>query len=280
MRCLLLVLILLLIGPGVLAQEQITRTATINADKYGEIKKDIEIMRRVLEKALNSHFGIKDTVKKTHSTQDGTKEMAFPAVLDGKEPRTRYKSEGIYVPGSGPVFTLQVYVNTKTVNMKDKDQAPEDVWEETEKEMRPAMAREVIQAERTKTVILDPVSVNSVIDLMMRTVAQHGKRIKHIHEEKWITVITHFKGIKPDISLFLETDVEARVKGNSLRILPFLLKGERTKGACEEVIFQIPVSSLIRFKEQIDLSAVKQSSRILKYSFKPKPKAATKKMRP
>jgi len=281
-----------LLTPNAFAQEM--DPEILNFERYKSIVKNIEIMRRVLIKAVGEHdlfmspalsqiptlgylfaqnkvdaLGTEKTAKVVNPLEVNARIVSPENSPFGQSGVSN--SKGYYVPGSGAVFSLDVFVKSKSMEADKTKDDPNDLWEEAEKEMSQGHGKEFSKWQGLKQkYIPDPAAVNKMIDLLIETVGTHGKRIKELSDKDKITLIVKFKTTGPDPRNLLKGD------------LAFLMTTYRVT---VDVIIQIPISSITTYqagkqsteyqdKRSIDiLSELKRESKIIKYSEK---KAETK----
>jgi hypothetical protein len=133
------------------------------------------------------------------------------------------------------------------------------MWEETVKELKRGSDLESLKKRGETVRILDGVAVESIIDLLIRTVGTFGYRIEQLEDHHWITLLVGFKGDKePPFS-----DLGNAADG--VRALSFLMGRRDSSRASEDVIIQIPMTGIIAFKKTLDLASLKKTCRIMRF---------------
>jgi hypothetical protein len=173
---------------------------------------------------------------------------------------TRFNTRGLYVPGSGAVFSLEVTVPAHSVPIDREKEGEGDVWDQTEKELKQGFSLDRMKKEKDRKWVIDEAAVDAVIERLVETAARHGRNIEHLADSDRITLIVTFKG-------GTALQKAAEYTGDAALAQAYSLVA--TANLSEDVIIQVPMSSLLASQRQGgDNSAVKRAARILRFKEK------------
>lgn len=252
----------------------------LDRDTYQSLKEDIEIMRRVIIKALgqyvedqgwgnvehkknlNEYFGYEDETEYDDDTDNPFYKAksaydAYTYTWGGSLFQESFGSRGIYVPGSGAVFTFEVDIPAKSddVDEESEEEEEDDLWSETEKEYKQKHITNLFTQNKQRTWTLEPGAREEVIRLLVGTVARHGYKIEALGEDEMVTIILKLNGKRPlDRAAVASGDV-------GLSVYSYWSLGNST-GLTEEVIIQVPLLDGMR---KGDLNRIMKSCRILRF---------------
>ena len=243
------------------------------------IAEDIEVMQRLLGKALSRHYGAKadageETVlgslpqfgrfsdaRKSQGDEDHLlawyHSLAASNFSIARQTKT-FAVAGYYVPGSGAFFTLSLPASvTEADPSPEQDKVKDDLWSQTEGEVRGTNRHYawIHGAEPTKTVVLDEGALNETVDVLLEAVAKYGSRIE---------------GLSAGDSIVLAARVQpegARAWANATLFAAYAAPCGTVAGpGSYRVIIQIPVSAVRDFSnDKIDLNTLRQRSEITRY---------------
>ena len=184
----------------------------------GGIAEDIEIMQRLLGKALSRHYGGKagragdntlNLVPWARSALDPTgsktkdEEVALLYALSANQRArlvsrsNRFNVTGYYVAGVGALFTFKLPVSLKEAESSpEREEAKDDLWAQTEGEVRgthqPGLR---IGGVRTrKNMVLDESALDESIDVLLEAVGKFGLRIEGLSTNDSIVLAARLEG--------------------------------------------------------------------------------------
>lgn len=257
---------------GQSAQSRQDREAT----DVGSIAEDIEIMERIIAKALAKHFA--DAAKATdesdpesitavlESSRVQTAEAFYALTLASGARQTRrsdFNVEGFYVPGVGAMFTLNLPTLLEEVDPpKEEDKSTGDLWTEAEDELRgktsgaPWGVRTPFKKARRRKYAVDQEDLDSHLDTLFRTIGKYGSRIEQLGAGDAIVLAIRIKGRTP-------TGKGVNLAG-SYRQLLFTSTGSRTTS--DRVVVRIPMSAVKTYESgRSGLRDIKQASDVAQY---------------
>ncbi|MHC4943664.1 MAG: hypothetical protein ACYTG7_11665, partial [Planctomycetota bacterium] len=222
----------------------------LDSEGYQAMLEDLEIMSRLLEKKLTVHVSENEKMniarlEALRLDRDEEKSAALDAyrlALDNYKDSystafsfcDSFNIRCLYVPGSGAVFSMEIEVPAQEVDVEEDEEEAGDLWKETETELRRGHSLNTLKQEQNKTWMLDAETMDSIIDLLVKTMVKHGKNIEQLGDSDMITLVVTFKGKRP-----LDT-LAALGVDTALAIYSYWSAGSST-GLYEDVIIQIPV---------------------------------------
>ncbi len=261
----------------------LTGPAAAQSGRNGEeidvraIAEDIEIMERIIGKALAKHFA--DAAKKADesepenitavledSSRVATAEAFYALTLASgarQARRSDFKVEGFYVPGVGAMFTLNLPTLLEEVDPpKEEDKSTGDLWTEAEDELRGKASASAwlvrsrsTQAHRRKYAV-DQEDLDSHLDTLFRTIGKYGSRIEQLGAGDAIVLAIRVKGRTP-------TGKGVNL-ATSYRHLLFTSTGSRTTS--DRVVVRIPMSAVKTYESgRSGLRDIKQASDVAQY---------------
>ncbi|MBU0754462.1 MAG: hypothetical protein KJ645_04940 [Planctomycetes bacterium] len=256
--------------PTASAQQQ-QADSRLDAKDYQTMKEDLEIMRRIFEKTLDSYMG-KEMARNAErlglfpgqEDEDRSALANYKLATDSYRRSFfttgsgRFNTESFYVPGSGAVFTMAISIPAREVDPQETDAPPQDLWQETEQEIRQGNVLQLFKEEKEKTWSLDGESMETILDRLIEAAARNCGNMEQLGSGDLITLIVKFTGRRP-------LDTLASVKGDVALSVYSFWSGNEVIGLSEDVIVQIPVAYLTRYLQSNDFEAFKKSLRILRY---------------
>ena len=244
---------------------------------FAAVAEDIEVMERIIGKALAKHFA--DAAKKADDSEPenmtavledpsrvATAEAFYALTLASGGRQTRrsdFNVEGFYVPGVGAMFTLNLPTLLEEVDPpKEEDKSTGDLWTEAEDELRGktsgaawGVQTPLTKARRRKYAV-DQEDLDSHLDTLFRTIGKYGSRIEQLGAGDAIVLAIRVKGRTP-------TGKGAGLAG-SYRQLLFTSTGSRTTS--DRVVVRIPMSAVKTYESgRSGLSDIKQASDVAQY---------------
>jgi hypothetical protein len=227
------------------------------AKEYEALTRDIEVMRRVLEKALRAHLapppaadaeGSAETGLAGESwTVGGTSPDAISFVWGPGTILRGLRSQGFFVPGTGAMFVLEVPVPMREIDAQGMEKPPANLWEETEKEIgRGALVR-TSRKEAPVVRVLDSEAVDGVIDRLLATVSSYGGNIENLRPSERVILFVTFVGSGRTAS------------GEDAAKLLSEIYGASGRRPTEDVVLQIPVESI---RPDVDPVTLRRECRI------------------
>ncbi len=229
---------------------------------FDALSEDIEIMRRVLEKALKNHT--KKLIAK--SGEDDDEQVVSPeevAVLDesGNTINTalalsyyklalgnarlpgytiRTNIEGFLLPGTGVLYTLDVPAVLKEVDPpKDDRESKDDLWNSVKEDLQESKSNlwrsRGIKARKSMTV--DEEDLDQTIELLIDTILDYGSRIEQLSAGDSIILAGRLKYRQPVVST------------SGLTVRPFRAWRGDTVQSGQRIIVKVPVSAVQAFKD-------------------------------
>lgn len=287
--CLLGAILLLATLTGVSTMVQENREA-VSMEKTAQT---IDIMRRVLAKSisreLNELYASEDEgqedgkeeqsvdgggvrvgggVPMGGSWASGTSSPLIYRTVSGFSTLSYHTSNtrGFRVPGQGVIFTLDVTVPAKQVEMEavdeDEQADAEDDWEQARNEAsgRASNAYTIFNQVRVVSVenqkqyelVIEPEAMDAVIKAVVKSVSLHGLKIKGLDDDDSIVVAMQLEG--------------NRIISPSGERNLLIFTGRSLGSARQRVIIEIDRSVLGRYADgKIDLDAVRSRAKITSY---------------
>lgn len=254
-------LTVLLCGPAATAYAAAWESPTGDAETdYTAVAEDIEIMQRILQKALQTHlagrvtwFGApkKDdtwtTVPGDDRRDTATDDLSaahlyalgahhFPRAAASRD----FNMRGYYVPGTGVLYTLEFTAQTRQAaetEDEDREQVQDDLWKQIEGEVRggrrpvTSPKGDFFAEAKTQRYEIDPDDLNSTIEVLIKTVGQYAPRIECLGAEDFVILAAHVEPWNPlDTALQFELGFAYHV---TIRLSP-----------AYRVIIKIPVAAI------------------------------------
>ncbi len=182
-------------------------TPAERGDEFESVTEDIEIMKRVLAKALDEHFAALSGTDRKSEQPDNAESpaesgspvdriadvlhRAYRAGNRGLWANSYYTRalniEGYYAPGVGVIFTLNLPVGIKYADLPEAKPDPaRDEWDEIEDVVRnpKSVSDLLVRANtRTKRPIVDRDDLDRSIEVLLNTIGRYGSRIERLQEK-------------------------------------------------------------------------------------------------
>ncbi|UCE59958.1 MAG: hypothetical protein JSU63_21250 [Phycisphaerales bacterium] len=259
---------------------------------YAAMAEDIEIMQRILGKALQDHFN----AKKLDSDEAALEALPVIANVIGKVegsvlessvmtrqyalgindylrylPRhqialsaatlpSNFNIEGFYVPGTGVMYTIKFSTQLKKETLvEDEDRESEDLWNAVKTEIRGDHPRVVWNIGSTSTrtrYVLDEDDLDRTVEVLLKTVGDYGSKMTQLTSNESIFLVANVEGRIPSswIVPYVVTDI------------PAALLTSRAHMAKYHLIIRIPVGAIRDYDSgAIDLTTLKNKSEVTRY---------------
>ncbi len=250
----------------------------------GGIAEDIEIMQRLLGKALSSHYGGKAGLARNTAlgmayqagqsldranlkiTNDPVSDERVAALYAigayqnaGLAMRSgRFDVTGYYVAGVGAMFTFKLPVSFREAEASPEgEEAEDDPWTQTEGEVRGTRhaGLRISGARLRKNMVLDESALNESIDVLLEAVGKFGLRIEGLSASDSIVLAARLEGA--GVTTWTNALVLNMARGN--------LAAALSPGAFR-VTVRIPVSAIREFADDDgDLQSLRERSEITRY---------------
>ena len=245
----------------------------------GGIAEDIEIMQRLLGKALSRHYdgnagragdnalGMVPLVARALDTsaQQIANELVKARYAIGAYENAglvsrsnRFNVTGYYVAGVGAMFTFKLPVSLREAESSPEgEEAKDDLWAQTEGEVRgtyqPGLRIGGIRLRQN--MVLDESALNDSIDVLLEAVGKFGLRIEGLSTNDSIVLAARLEGA--GVIAWTNELVLNAARGN--------LATGLSPGAYR-VTVRIPVSAIREFADgDSDLRTLRQRSEITRY---------------
>lgn len=187
--------------------------------------KDVRIMERVLDQALNQHLRkSEEELSEDRSAAAAVAEVEAEMALDPESTNAKRAAElyavlansnarlarssvrtnidGYYIPGTGVIYTLDVPVYLKRKGPDAEEPATSDLWNQAENELHEKAAQSLwyrpsrVQREQ---IIVDEVGLNQTLNVLIDTIAEYGSRIEQLSASESIILAARVKGRAPKV---------------------------------------------------------------------------------
>jgi hypothetical protein len=176
---------------------------------------DVEIMRRVLARALEEASGtdaplVARMTPEAWVGRDDDEPVTAMSLLGGFRQESAASSAlGFYLPGAGAFFALEVslpMVEVAAPEAADEEDGADDLWSRTEREVRARPAAPVAPRETPlrptavylgglregRQLALDPAAIRRVEDALLQQLARHGGKLE-LDPDEAITVAVRLR---------------------------------------------------------------------------------------
>lgn len=244
------------------------------------MSEDIEIMERILNKALARHFGriekryaelAPENVAPTSDEPDDTwRATAFYRLATTNYQKSFLRSanlkvEGFYVPGTGVFFTLDLPTKLEEVDPPvEQEKTDEDLWKETEGELHRGAASALFSRQSNKKkqtrYILDQADLKRHSDVLLETIGKYGTRIEQLSTGDSIVLAVRIKAKAPPRP---KTDLTAAYN-------LALLQSSWAGGRPHRLVMRIPISAIRNYQRSQEagragLSDLRKATEIVHY---------------
>jgi len=248
----------------------------------GGIAEDIEIMQRLLGKALSRHYGgnagrpgdnalnlvpwARSALDPTGSKTKDDEVALLYAITASQHARllsrsTRFNVTGYYIAGVGALFTFNLPISLREVESSPEgEESRNDPWTQTEGEVRGThhAGPRLLGTWSRKKMTLDETALRESIDVLLEAVGKFGLRIEGLSTGDSIVLAARLEGagvVTWTNELWLD-----KARGRYLNAL-----GIGASGAYR-VTVRIPVSAIREFEDgDSDLRTLRQRSEITRY---------------
>ncbi len=248
----------------------------------GGIAEDIEIMQRLLGKALSCHYGGKAgragdnalsripwaglALDRPDSQKDDEQVALLYTIAANQRANLtmrsgRFDVTGYYVAGVGALFTFKLPVSLREAESSPEgEEAKDDLWAQTEGEVRgthrPGLRTSGVRLR--KNMVLDESALNESIDVLLEAVGKFGLRIEGLSTNDSIVLAARLEGAG---AIAWANELSLNIaRGRYLNAL-----GIGASGAYR-VTVRIPVSAIREFEDgDSDLRTLRQRSEITRY---------------
>jgi hypothetical protein len=174
------------------------------ADTTEATAEGIEILRRLLSESLNKAFARKGesrSISSPSAPEDPLVHVNGLVTTLWAGGETVQHSRAFHLPGAGLFFALDaslpVVVKEARNAPTDGDKPKDDEWEQVRREVRGGgntTLRVFSRRSSAKEAVIDPATVDQVIDLVLRALARHASRVEGLASHETITVALHLSG--------------------------------------------------------------------------------------
>jgi hypothetical protein len=185
-----------------------------NGPDLGVLAEQIEIMRRVLVRALleksvdyatNRYGSAVDFVARGKKLGAAYEDLSTTFnTARGLYSNALVHARGYYLPGQGVVYTVDLYIPVKQVSEPPAE--VKDAWEEARKEVERGKNAKVVnylmQSRGRTRKILDPDAIEKGEDVLLGTLGKHASKMSKLPDGETITLAIY---LKPGTSPFIST---------------------------------------------------------------------------
>lgn len=249
---------------------------------FATMAEDIEVMQRVLGKALAEHYSAGRPLANAAALNAWKRLATGRPPAEGKGDQdaastmrlyglaTQYMTQtalhtpnlniaGYYVPGVGVVFTLDLPVATKKVDVEPAETPKSDLWDQSEGELRGATSNETLwfagQAKK-RAIALDDEALDKAVGVLIKTVGRYGSRIEQLSQGESIIIAARVSG---------RTTLASNDR-NLIATYNLVTGWAGQGGLSERLIVNVPVAALRSFAGgKLDRSELRERAEITRY---------------
>jgi hypothetical protein len=215
---------------------------------YDAMAEDIEIMRRVLRKALTEHHAPTDRDKAPEPEESLNKKLTTPgavedsallfytmATKESAQTRPNYRLEGFYVPGTGALYTLNLPVAVSVADGEDA-LSEHDLWTQTRAELNHRDGVRLWSTQRSQIEWeIDSTRYRETLRVLIETIGRYAGRMEQLASDEAVVVVARLQYSPP---------ADAHVGDHLLLGSYFAASGQST---AQRVVVRVPVSAIRDF---------------------------------